>query len=56
MKPWYTSKLLWAGVVMVSLGVAEYFAGLPAGTSISQAIAGAFVVALRLITKTALTK
>ena len=49
-KPWWTSKTIWLGALMILAAIMEYIAGLPAGTSIVQAISGALTIIVRLLT------
>lgn len=55
-KEWYKSKLLWVGVTETLSGVATLFTDMPSGASIGFIIAGLSTVALRVITKTGLTR
>ncbi len=50
MKPWYKSRIVWLGILMVVAAVAEYIAGLPPGASITQAISGILAIILRVVT------
>ena len=54
MKNWYTSKTIWLGALMVVAAIAEYLAGLPAGTSVIQAISGGLTIVVRLVTSQAI--
>ena len=49
-----TSKTVWLGVLMVLGAIAEYLAGLPAGTSVAQAISGIFTIIIRFVTSDSL--
>lgn len=51
-----TSKTIWVGVLMVLAAIVEYIAGLPAGTSIIQAISGCLTIIVRFLTKDAVIK
>ncbi len=42
-----TSKTIWIGVLMILASLAEYAAGLPAGTSVIQAISGGLTIIVR---------
>ncbi len=49
-----TSKTIWLGVLMGLAAIMEYIAGLPAGTSIAQAIFGGLTIVIRFLTNDAL--
>ena len=49
-KPWYLSKTVWLGVLIIAGGIAEYIAGLPAGASIPTIIAGCLSIIIRFLT------
>jgi len=49
-KNWYQSKAIWLGVLMILSAIMEYVAGLPAGTSIVQAISGVLTIIVRVVT------
>ncbi len=49
-KPWYKSKLVWLGVLEVLSAAVEYSSGLPAGTSIGQALCGILTIVFRVTT------
>ena len=51
-----TSKTVWLGVLMLAGAVAEYLAGLPAGTSVAQAVSGCLTIAVRFLTNDSLVK
>lgn len=51
-----TSKTIWLGVLMCVAAIIEYAAGLPAGTSLLQAVSGILTVIIRFLTKDSLTK
>jgi len=55
MKKWWTSKQVWLGVIIVAGGIAEYFAGLPAGASIPTIISGCLTIVIRCLTNSAIT-
>ncbi len=51
-----TSKTVWLGILMMGAAIAEYIAGLPAGTSVAQGISGILAILVRFLTKDSLTK
>tara|TARA_Y100000310_G_scaffold220623_1_gene222171 strand:- start:2127 stop:2306 length:180 start_codon:yes stop_codon:yes gene_type:complete len=55
-KPWYTSKAVLLGILMILAAVMEYVAGLPVGTTVVQAVSGVLMIVLRIVTKTGVTK
>lgn len=54
-KPWWQSKAVWLGVVIVAGGIAEYIAGLPAGASAATIIAGCLSIITRFLTNQSIT-
>ena len=55
MKKWWTSKAVWLGILMVLAAILEYAGGLPAGTSVVQAISGVLTIIIRFLTNTAIS-
>ncbi len=55
-KPWYRSRTVWLGILMVLCSVAEYILGLPVGTSVTQAISGVLTIIIRTITNQPISK
>ncbi len=51
-----TSRTVYLGVLMILAAIAEYIAGLPAGTSWAQGISGGLTIIVRFLTRDALTK
>ena len=52
MKKWWESKTLWLSILIIAGGIAEYFAGLPAGASIPTIAAGIINIIVRFLTNT----
>ena len=49
-KPWYKSKSVILGILIVTGGIAEYIAGLPAEASVPTIIAGICAIIVRFLT------
>jgi len=49
-KPWYKSKTVWLGILIIASGIAEYITGLPAGASAATIIAGCLGIVIRFMT------
>lgn len=49
-KPFWQSKTVWLGVLIVAGGIAEYIAALPTGASIPTIIAGCLTIIVRFLT------
>uniref|UniRef100_A0A6M3L6C3 Uncharacterized protein n=1 Tax=viral metagenome TaxID=1070528 RepID=A0A6M3L6C3_9ZZZZ len=55
MKNWWQSKLFWLGVLEMVGALITYYEGLPIGTTLATAIAGAITIILRMVTNTAIS-
>ena len=55
-KKWYRSKTVWVAIFAILSALVQYLAGLPASTSVSQAIMGSLMLVFRLISNSALLK
>ena len=55
-KPWWMSKTILLGVLIVAGGIAEYIAGLPAGVSIPTIIAGIISIVVRFLTSKSISR
>jgi hypothetical protein len=51
-----TSKTVWLGVFMILAAIAEYLAGIPAGTTFIQGLSGVLAIVVRFLTNDSLVK